>query len=659
MDQQWRIDEPVQVGPVTLPRRVFLPAHQPGLAEGGKPGERYIAYHRQRARAGAAMQITGATPVVASSQWSQICLWNVDESIVPGYQALASAVRAEGGRMLAQLAHPGPTEYSGPDVIGPSHDVSEPTRQVVVPATVAQLALVVEQYAEAADRCRRGELDGVEISMAHGMLLASFISPLTNHRDDEFGGDAERRLELPRRVLAAVREAIGPDLVLGLRLGVDDMVDGGLRPAEAALVARALEPQVDYISVMVGNNNRLEARVQHWPPTPAPPGTFRATARVIREAVTKPVAAVGRVLSLDLANDMVVAGDADLVGMVRAQIADGELISKSRAGRSQDVRPCVGANVCVNGLLADKPLGCMVNADARTSSELGSAPRLDGARAVVVGAGPAGLESARRLAERGAAVVLFEEHHGIGGQLAQWAQAPSRQEFFRYVEWQQRQLAALGVDLRTGARATAADVVALSPDLVVLATGSRQVRTAPATDDGSVSLLTPAEAFEGPIPTTTATAGSVVVYDEMGELDAALIAEYLHTQGLDVTLVTSRIHVGEGEGINTLFTMLRALGDRGIRLVERQRLVALRGGRAVFEGVFGGAGLELTADAVVGWSGGAPVLDLREELGAAGVPVVVIGDALRPRRVTDATVDAKQSTDAWQPARTGAFTAQV
>jgi len=656
VDQQWRIDEPVQVGPVTLPRRVFLPAHQPGLAEGGKPGERYIAYHRQRARAGAAMQITGATPVVASSQWSHICLWNVDESIVPGYRALASAVRSEGGRMLAQLAHPGPTEYAGPDVIGPSRDVSEPTRQVVVPATGVQLSLVVEQYAEAADRCRRGELDGVEISMAHGMLLASFISPLTNHRDDEFGGDPERRLELPRRVLTAVRQAIGPDLVLGLRLGVDDMVEGGLRPADAALVARALEPQVDYISVMVGNNNRLEARVQHWPPTPALPGTFRATARVIKEAVTKPVAAVGRVLSLELANDMVAAGDADLVGMVRAQIADGELIAKSRSGRAQDVRPCVGANVCVNGLLADKPLGCMVNADARTSSELGTSARLDGVRAVVVGAGPAGLESARRLAERGAAVVLVEERDGLGGQLAQWAQAPSRREFVRYVEWQQRQLASLGVDVRTGARASAADVVALSPDLVVLATGSHQVRTAPAADDGSVPLLTPAEAFEGPVPATAT--GSAVVYDEMGELDAALVAEHLHEQGLDVTLVTSRIHVGEGEGINTLFTMLRALGDRGVRLVERQRLVALRGGRAVFEGVFGGAGLELAVDAVVGWSGGEPVVDLREELGAAGVPVVVVGDALRPRRVTDATLDAKLATDSWQPSRTGAVAAQ-
>ena len=318
---QWRLDEEVRVGPISLRGRVYLPAHQPGLAEGGRVSERYIAYHRQRAKAGVAMQVTGATPVAPSVEWADICLWNIDESVVPGYRRLAEAVHAEGGRMLAQLAHPGPTEHEGVEVIGASLDLSEVTRQLAVPATAAQLARIIDDYAAAADRCRRGDLDGVEISMAHGLLLASFLSPLTNRRDDEFGGDAERRLELPRRVLSAVRETLGHDRVLGIRLGCDDLVAGGLAPGDAAHIAAALEPQVDYISVMVGNNNRLEARVRHWPPTPAPEGLFRGVARTIREAVDVPVAAVGRVKTLDLANDIVAAGDADLVGIVRAHIA--------------------------------------------------------------------------------------------------------------------------------------------------------------------------------------------------------------------------------------------------------------------------------------------------------------------------------------------------
>ncbi|MER5673716.1 NAD(P)-binding protein [Pseudonocardia alni] len=633
-------ETPIRIGPVTLPRRVFLPAHQPGLAENGVPGERYVAYHRQRARAGAAMQITGATPVVASSQWSHICLWNVDESIVPGYRRLAEAVRAEGGRMLAQLAHPGPTEYAGPDVLGASRDLSEPTRQVAVPATTAQLARVVEQYAAAADRCRRGELDGVEISMAHGMLLAAFLSPLTNHRDDEYGGDPARRLRLATEVLDAVRDAIGPDLVLGIRLGADDLVAGGLTPVDAADIARALESRVDYVSVMVGNNNRLEARVRHWPPTPAEPGLFRSVARTVRDAIDTPVAAVGRILTLDLADDIVASGDADLVGMVRAQIADGELLSKSRAGRASDVRPCIGANVCVNGLLRDQPLSCMVNPDARTSTDSAGLPRLDGHRAVVVGGGPGGMEAARRLAERGSTVTLFEAGPALGGQYAQWSRAPSRRELMRWVEWQERMLAAGGVDVRLGTRAAVADVVGLSPNTVVVATGSVAEPTVVG-GDGSVPVLTPAEAFAGAVRTDR----PVVVFDEVGELDGALVAEALHADGHDVTLVTSRLHVGEGEGINTLFTMLRTLAEAGVTTLERSRPTRIADGHVVVGGVFGGPDRLLPAGALVGWSGGTPVRDLLDGLTAAGQAPLVVGDAVRPRRVLDATVEAKLATD--------------
>ncbi|MBF4160731.1 oxidoreductase [Nocardioides acrostichi] len=642
MNSTWRIDDPIRIGPITLPRRVFLPAHQPGLAEHGTPGERYIAYHRQRARAGAAMQITGATPVVASSQWSHICLWNIDESIVPGYRKLGNAVRAEGGRMLAQLAHPGPTEYGGPHVFGASRDLSEPTRQVAVAATTSQLEEVVTQYAAAADRCRRGELDGVEISMAHGMLLASFLSPLTNRRDDEYGGELANRLRLPILVLDAVRAAIGTDMVLGIRLGADDLVAGGLTPADAAQIAQALQSRADYISVMVGNNNRLEARVQHWPPTPAEPGLFRNVARTVKDAVDIPVAAVGRILTLDLAHDLIDAGDADLVGMVRAQIADGEIISKSRAGRTEDVRPCIGANVCVNELLRDHPLSCMINPDARTSDDLASAARLVGHRSVVVGGGPAGMEAARRLATRGSEVTLFEALPRLGGQLAQWATAPSRAELMKWVAWQERQLDALGVDVRLNTPFTSEMVTELMPETVVLATGSSQVPTEIRVDDGSVVRHTPADAFNNVIP----GGHRVLVFDEVGELDGALIAEHLVAIGHEVTLATARVHVGEGEGINTLFTMLRRLNDIGVTVVERVRPVEVSRGSVRLAGVFGGEDRMISTDSFVGWSGGMPLLDLVGSLELAGVSPLIIGDALRPRRVMDATGDAKQATDA-------------
>jgi 2,4-dienoyl-CoA reductase-like NADH-dependent reductase (Old Yellow Enzyme family) len=637
---EWLVDEPIQIGPHRLRGRIYLPAHQPGLADGGHPGSRYVAYHRERARAGVAMQVTGATPIKPSSEWSDICLWNVDESIVPGYRRLAEAVRAEGGRMLAQLAHPGPTETEGAEVIGASRDFSEVSRQVAVPASKAQLDEVVELYAAAADRCRRGELDGVEISMAHGLLLASFISPLTNHRDDEYGGDFERRLTLPIRVLDAVREAIGPELILGIRLGVDDLVEGGLRPDDAALVARALQSRVDYISVMVGNNNRLEARVRHWPPTPAPPGLFREAARTIKQAVDVPVCAVGRITTAALANDLLVAGDADLVGMVRAQIADADLLGKTRRGQVADIRPCVGANVCVNQLLAARPLACLVNPDAGSPGR--TVPEIDvaGRRAVVIGAGPGGLEAARRLGLLGYDVTVFERDSAVGGQMGAWSRAPSRREVSRYLRWQERQLAALGVSVRLGIEATVDDVRALEPDLVVAATGAAPAPLTVAENDGSIRIVDAVTALH------TSLEGDVLVFDEIGELDGALIAERLAvTPGVHVTLATSRLHLGEGEGINTLYPMIRRLAEIGVDVVERVRPSALANGQVRLDGVFGEAGRTVQATTLVPWCGGTPRVGLIDQLRSVGLHPVVIGDALRPRRALHATQEAKQYVD--------------
>jgi 2,4-dienoyl-CoA reductase-like NADH-dependent reductase (Old Yellow Enzyme family) len=575
------------------------------------------------------MQVTGATPIAPSRVWNDICLWNVDESIVPGYQRLADAVHEEGGRMLAQLAHPGPTELVGPDVLGPSRDFSEVNRQVVRPATAGQLASIVAQYAEAADRCRRGGLDGVEISMAHGLLLAAFLSPLHNHRDDEYGGSFERRLHLPIQVLDAVREALGPDLLLGIRLGVDDLVEGGIRPADAARVATALESRADYISVMVGNNNRLEARVRHWPPTPAPFGLFRSVARTIKDAVSVPVCAVGRITTAALANDLVAAGDTDLVGMVRAHIADPDLLVKSRAGRVADVRPCVGVNVCVNNLLAEEPLTCLVNPDVGHESEPPPDADVRGDRAVVVGAGPAGMEAARRLAHRGYTVSLFERSDTVGGQVLSWTGSTSRREVRRFLDWQLRQLQQLDVDIRLGTEADAHLIAAWAPDLTVLATGARPAGLPGLPTDGSVRITDPLD--------DTPWRGRVVVYDGVGELDGALLAERAAEGPAEhVTLVTGRVHVGEGDGITTLFPMIRRLAELRVDVVERAVPTAATDGRLTLAGVFGEVRVPVAADLLVAWVGGGSETPLAERLAAGGVRPLLIGDALRPRRATDA-----------------------
>ena len=250
-----------------------------------------MEYHRRRARAGLGMQITGATPVLWSEVWAGgLTLVNIDDRIIPGYRRLAAAVHAEGGLMLAQLAHVGAMETTGDAIISASWTHSEITQQTSREATPDELAEIAELYRAAAFRCRGGDLDGVEVSMAHGMLLASFLSPIMNRRSDRYGGDLDGRTLYPREVVSAVRSAMGPDAIIGIRIPGDELVEGGIGPEEAAVLAERLvrSGEVDYVSVTAGNNTRKLARVDHWPPTPAPLAAFRHLSRALKTAVQVP-----------------------------------------------------------------------------------------------------------------------------------------------------------------------------------------------------------------------------------------------------------------------------------------------------------------------------------------------------------------------------------
>ena len=630
--------EPIRVGSQVLRARVFASAHQPGLADDGAPGDRYIAYHRARARSGFAMQITGATPVVPSNLWDpRWMLVNRDESIVPGYQRLAEAVHEEGGRMLAQLMHPGAGEIGMPDIVSASVFSGEMTRQPARAITAAEMEEVVERYREAADRCRRGDLDGVEIPIAWGYLLGSFVSPLMNHRDDEYAGTLENRLRFPLRVLAAVREAVGEDRLVGVRLVGDELVDGGVTAGDAPDLARGLAASglVDYLNVIAGTNMRRMSRVDHWPASPAGTGIWRHLARAVRAAVDIPVCTVGRVNHPDIALDILAAGDADLVGIARAHIVDAEFLQKTRAGRAADIRPCSAVNVCINALLHDEPIRCLANPEIGREGTIDESDVGGGRTAVVVGGGPGGIEAARRLAARGFAVRLYERGDALGGQMRIWTTAPARTEVQRLIGWWERDLARRGVEVLLGVDATVDVVVGEAPAIVVDASGA-------------VPLPHPALAVDGrrvfdaggldAVP-----AGHVLVADECGRADAMLLAEALTARGHRVTLATSCLHVGEDEGVTTLYPLLRQLGQLGVELRERVRVTAFEGATARLENQWDGRVTTVEdVDAILHWSGGTPRAALADDLRAASLDVRVIGDARLARRVDDAVREAAE-----------------
>jgi 2,4-dienoyl-CoA reductase-like NADH-dependent reductase (Old Yellow Enzyme family) len=582
------------------------------------------------------MQITGATPIIWSEVWADgITLVNIDDRIIPGYQKLAKAVHDEGGLILAQLAHVGAMETAGTEIISASRVHSEVTLRTARAARADDLAFFLARYAAAAGRCRDGHLDGIELTMAHGMLLASFLSPLMNQRRDQYGGDLEGRTRFPRQVLSALRAICGTDMILGLRLSSDELTEGGLKIEEGARIAARLVAtgDVDYVSVIAGNNSRKLARVDHWPPTPAAHGLFCNLARAVKETIPVPVAAVGRITTPDLAEDILRRGDADLVGMVRAHVADPDLLVKAKAGKAATIRPCVGANLCINTLLDHKSLRCFVNPEAGHDPVPAAVGR--GRIAVVVGGGPAGLEAARQLALRQFAVTLFEKTATVGGQMRLWANTPSRREFANIIGWWRAELGRLGVDLRCNSNAGVATIEPLNADIVIVATGSAPVARQLPTDGRLVPQMTPYEAIQ------TEPGRKIVVCDEVGRLGAMVIAEQLAQRWAQVILVTSALHPGEGEGITTVYPLLRDLARRGVTIIDRAKAVGLSNAILELRGVFDEPrGPIANVDLVCSFVGSASDDLIATALRQNGIASHVIGDAKIPGEAGDAILNA-------------------
>ena len=648
---------PLKVGRVFLRNRVYVPAHQPGLAEGSLISDRYIAYQRLRARSGAAMQITGRTNITIANKMSSssALLANVDDRSIPGFQRLAEAVHTEGGRMLSQLGHSGPALYPGSNtqpVLGPSRYFSSMYLQASKSMSKSEIERMILAFVKAAERCQRGDLDGIEISMTSGQLLAAFLSPLTNKRDDEWGGSLENRLRFPLAIAREIRVAVGRDFIVGARITADELVEGGIDQAQAAHIAKALAESgdIDYLSVLAGTNTDRHARVDHWPPTPAPHGLFRHLAAGVKKAVGDfPVACVVRITDVRMAEEIIANGEADLVGMVRAHIADPMLIHKARSGQPEKIRPCVGLNVCVNNIMVGRTIQCPANPELGRediwSNEI--TPDGDRRRVVVVGGGPAGLEAARILGLRGHDVTLFEARPTLGGQMYRWSSGASRKEVRKLLDWWARALRDSGVDVRLGHKASADDVLSCEPDYAIVATGAVPMPLDIHLGTG-VAELGVFEVFDG-----AASGDCALVVDAVGRIDAGLVAEKLRESFARVIVATQCYSFGEGEGVTTIYTMLRRLARLGVEVIERAYVREINDREARLTGVFGESRALITdVDTVVPVLGRISVDDLSSTLQSHGVLTEVIGDALNPRRAHEATLEgAAAGRNVWASVR--------
>jgi 2,4-dienoyl-CoA reductase-like NADH-dependent reductase (Old Yellow Enzyme family) len=647
---------PLRIGPTTVRNRVLVSAHQPGLADDGVPGDRYVSYHRVLAAGGPGLQITGATAVHPTGMFhGSHFLLNFDNRIVPGYQKLADAVHAEGGRIIAQLGHSGALAMSSlteRPLWSPSPVASELGREIPHEMTPAEIEEVIVAFGEAARRVREGGLDGVEVTAAHGLLIAEFLSPYANHRTDDYGGRLDNRLRFCLEVLDAVSRQAGPDLIVGMRIAGDEMVQGGIDLHQAQQIARRLEAtgRIHYLSVIAGTNLDRFQRVAHWAATPARHGLFVHLAEGIKRVAQLPVLAVGRVTDPAHAEKILAAGSADMVGMTRAHIADPDLVDKLRRGRSADIRPCVGANVCIRNNLEGLPIRCIHNPEAGRATEWGSAnPARRSKRIVVVGGGPAGLEAARVASLRGHSVELFERLDALGGQLRLWASAPAMGELRKIIDWQQIQLEKLGVKVHINREMTADLVAETGAEAAVIATGSQPLthesrsgeKGVAGATNGAVALVTPHEVLEGKVGEMR----KAVVWDQAGGQQAGSqialsAAELLATSGTDVQVVYPGFAVGEDVHLTMRIPLYERLLSAGATFVPNSEVSAIHGTAVVIQNIYSRrVSRTQGVDLLVTWLGSQASDGLWRALEGRLQELHAVGDCLAPRSVEAAMME--------------------
>jgi len=646
---------PIRLGRHVIRNRVWMAAHATLLVKDHLFTQAHLHYYAERARHGVGVITMEAMAVHPTTQPYKGKAFAFDPRMVPEYRKIADAVHAHGAKILCQPWHRGRETSSvanGLPVWAPSAIPCSVYREMPHVMTAADIAEIIEGYRLSARYAREGGLDGVEVhALSHGYLLNQFLSPATNHRNDAFGGSLENRLRIVREILDATRQETGPDMIVGVRINSDDGHEGGLRPDDWVEIARQLEAtgHLDYISCTHGTYLN---RMLIYPTSPQAHGFQMAATRRIKQAVSLPVVGVGRIVTPEEAETHLAAGDCDFVALARALVADPAWVSKAERGEGAKVRPCVGANWCMSSIFAQAPIACIHNPAAGNELELAEdrlTPAARPRKVAIIGGGPAGLRAALTAARRGHRVVLFERGAALGGQVALWAKAPSRGELAGVASWLTDRLAETDAEIRLNTAATARGLRAEGFEAVVVATGARGLKH-------GWTPLRPQRWNHAPLPGTDlphvfsyldylrlepALGRDVIVADALGGRQGAVVAEVLASRGHRVEFVTQ---LGQGSpdlaasrDWGKVHGMLKRMG---VRFTVDAEIVGIDAEGVMLRDVYTQA-VERRAPVhgVVFMLGAAAEDELFHEMlpdRAAGLDLRLIGDAMAPRRASDA-----------------------
>ena len=561
------------LGPVRLKNRIFSSGHALSHAQGGAPTDTTLRYQMEKAKGGIGLSFVGGSGTVSADTAPVFDQLIINHDIIPFFAELSDFYHRHGAALMTQITHLGRrTNATAGDwlpIIAPSANREVLHRGFPREMDEADILRIVGDFATAAAICKEGGLDGLEI-IASGHLMDQFWSPVTNQRGDSYGGSLDNRMRFSRMVFAAMREAVGADFALGVRMTMteQDHDTTGLSEEDNIGIATRLrnDGSIDFLNLVAGRIDSLPRLTNYMPGMAAPLSPFLEQAGRFRQQVGLPVLHATRINDLATARHAIREEIVDLVGMTRGHIADPYIVAKLERGEEDRIRSCVGATYCSNFRY------CIQNPATAREAQLPHVITADGGRQqkiVVVGGGPAGMEAARVCAGRGHDVVLFEAANRLGGQVLLAGKPGWRRDLLGIIDWLERECAHLGVDIRLNSYADEAMVRAESPDVVFIATGG-----VPHTDwvEGDAVLLSSWDVLSG----MASLDGDVLVHDQTGRNTALAAADHLSEHGAAVTLNTQDAAIGMEAMRLEISPFMKRFYERGVAMQTDHEIISAR-----------------------------------------------------------------------------------